>query len=134
VTGAHAHDVETRLSKLEAEFRRACEAQRDFLAWYGGRFEVPFDESLHRYSEMVEASGPWAASYRRFKTEFPAHTERLHTVLLPIQQDIFGNSDAPGVEQARATKGTKAKKQTKQRRWWKIKRRLRAPNRLPENA
>jgi hypothetical protein len=92
-------DDEVELLKVEAEFRRACEAQRDFLAWYSSRFEVPFAESLSRYSEAIEAGEPWAASYRRISKEFPTYMERLHANLLPIQHEIFGTGRPPDPQQ-----------------------------------
>jgi hypothetical protein len=93
-------DGGTILSEIEAEFRRACEAQRDFLAWYGSRYEVPFTESLHRYGGMIEASAPWAASYRLVSTKFPEYVDRLHALLLPIQHEVFGSDPSPGLQQS----------------------------------
>ena len=94
-------DAGAILSKIEAEFRGACEAQRDFLAWYGSRYEVSFAESLRRYCEMVEASAPWAESYRLISTKFPEYVDRLHALLLPIQHDAFGSGPPPGLQPSR---------------------------------
>ena len=99
MTSADTRDAETILSQVEAEFRRACEAQRDFLDWYGSRLEASFSESLHRYSETIEAGEQWAASYRRVSTEFPAYMDRLHTLLRPIQHEVFGSGAPPGRHQ-----------------------------------
>jgi len=99
MAGTDQCDAETELSKAEAEFRRACEAQRDFLTWYGSRFEVPFAESLSRYSEAIAAGEPWAASYRRISKEFPSYMDRLHANLLPIQHEIFGSRPSSDIEQ-----------------------------------
>jgi hypothetical protein len=99
MASADSSDAEAELSKAEVEFRRACEAQRDFLAWYSSRFEVPFAESLSRYSEAIEAGEPWAASYRRITREFPTYMERLHANLLPIQHEIFGTGRSPDPQQ-----------------------------------
>jgi len=96
---ADTRDPETILSHVGPEFRRACEAQRDFLDWYGSRLEASFSESLHRYSEMIEAGEQWAASYRRVSAEFPTHIDRLHTLLRPIQHEVFGSGAPPSRHQ-----------------------------------
>src|SRR5437588_8208931 len=46
-------DANTLMAEVAAEFRRACEAQRDFLDWYRTPHEATFAEWLRRYSEMV---------------------------------------------------------------------------------
>jgi len=93
-------DAETIMRAVADEFRRACEAQRDFLAWYSQDQDVPFVERLRRYSEMVAASEPWADSYRRISTRFPQYMDRLHELLLPIQDAIFPTGVvSPGVQQ-----------------------------------
>jgi hypothetical protein len=96
---ADTRDAETILSQVGPEFRRACEAQREFFDWYGSRLEASFSESLHRFSEMIEAGEQWAASYRRVSAEFPTHTDRLHTLLRPIQHEVFGSGAPPSRHQ-----------------------------------
>jgi hypothetical protein len=83
-------DAETILASVESEFRRACEAQRDFLVWRANSPEAAFAESLRRYGEMVSKSEPWAASYRRISSAFPHLMDQVHELLLPIQREIFG--------------------------------------------
>jgi hypothetical protein len=100
--------AETILSLVQNEFRQACQAQQDFLAWYCSRAEVPFAESLSRYSEMIEASEPWAASYRRIRKEFPDHLDRLNALLLPIQHEIRAAADPPQPDKLRRRKVPRA--------------------------
>jgi|SRR5437763_9656556 len=84
-------DANTLMAEVSAEFRRACEAQRDFLDWYQTPHEATFAEWLRRYSEMVAGAEPWAASYERIRSKFPHKMDQLHALLLPIQQEIFGH-------------------------------------------
>jgi hypothetical protein len=81
-------DAETIMASVEAEFRRACKAQQDFLTWYNHEHHASFAEKMRRYGEMVTESEPWAASYRRISLEFPHLMDRLHALLLPIQVEI----------------------------------------------
>jgi hypothetical protein len=84
-------DANTLMMEVAAEFRRACQAQRRFLEWYGNSDETtPFAERLRRYGEMVAESEPWAASYERIRSRFPDKMDQLHALLLPIQREIFG--------------------------------------------
>jgi hypothetical protein len=82
-------DAETIMASVESEFRRAREAQRNFLDWRKKSHEATFVEWLQHYSEMVAASEPWAASYQRIRSEFPDLMDQLHALLLPIQREIL---------------------------------------------
>jgi hypothetical protein len=84
-------DAETIMASVESEFRRACEAQRDFLDWRKKSHEATFAEWLQHYCEMIAESKPWAASYQRIHSEFPHLMDRLHTLLSPIQHEILGD-------------------------------------------
>lgn len=100
--------ADTILLSVQSEFRRACQVQQDFLAWYCSRSEVPFAESLRRYSEMIQASEQWAASYRRISKEFPDHLDQLNALLLPIQQEICAVAAPPQPDKPRRRKAPRA--------------------------
>jgi len=79
-------DAEAIFSSVVDEFRRALQAERDFLTWRAGASPA-FDEHLRRNVECIEACEPWARSYRRISPVFPEHIERLQDLLFPIQQE-----------------------------------------------
>ena len=92
-------DADTIMATVANVFRRACEAQRGFLDWYARDREAPLAERLGRFGDMVEASEPWAAGYRRISTVYPQFMRRLHDLLLPIQDETFDKGcSSPGLQ------------------------------------
>jgi hypothetical protein len=87
-----SHDergAETIFLTIEAEFRRALEAEQAFMAWRRDTPNAAFAERPRRYAAWAEASAPFAASYRRISTAFPGYMDRLHALLLPVQREII---------------------------------------------
>jgi hypothetical protein len=82
-------DAESIFLTIEAEFRRALEAEQSFMAWRRGTPNAPFADRLRRYAAWADASEPFAASYRRISTVFPGYMDRLHELLLPVQREII---------------------------------------------
>jgi hypothetical protein len=95
-TTTDTRDAETIPSQVEPEFRRVCEAQRDSLDWYGSRPEASFSENLRRYGKTIEAD---AATYCRVSAKSSAYMDRLHTLLRPVQDEVFGSGAPPGRHQ-----------------------------------
>ena len=92
-------DANTLMAEVSAEFRRACEAQRDFLDWYRTPHEATFAEWLRRYSETVAECEPWAASYELDQVaerRFPPPWSRRGTGCLLCLFDRATRSKAAG--------------------------------------
>jgi hypothetical protein len=83
-------DAEAILLTIEEEFRRALQAERTFAAWRRENPDAGIAEQLKMFAGWIEASEPYAASYRRISREFPHKMDRLHSLLLPVQREILG--------------------------------------------
>jgi hypothetical protein len=90
-------DADTILLTIEADFRRALEAEQTYMRWRDDNPDAPFAEQLQMFAGWIEASEPYAAGYRRISKEFPIYMGRLHALLLPVQREIMGGPDAHGV-------------------------------------
>jgi hypothetical protein len=95
-------DAAAILSMIEGEFRRAIEAEREFLDWRREHPDASFGEQLHRFAEYIHASEPYARSYRRISGTFPERMNEVHELLLPIQGEMSARHQDPGGFQTHA--------------------------------
>ena len=93
-------DAAAILSMIEGEFRRAIEAEREFLDWRREHPDASFGEQLHRFAEYIHASERYARSYRRISGTFPERMNEVHELLLPIQGDVSETSRSRRVSDA----------------------------------
>jgi hypothetical protein len=82
------------LSMIAGEFRRALEAEREFFDWRHEHPDAPFGEQLHRFAKWIEASEPYATSYRRISGIFPERMDDPHELLLPIKDEMSAGPPA----------------------------------------
>jgi hypothetical protein len=76
------------LASIAADFRRALEAERDFVEWERTHRGAEFNEFARRFMEWVDASEAYVRKYHMIEEQFPVFSDKMHTALIPVRREF----------------------------------------------